>query len=75
MPIIQQYIQENNRTIKSVNATLAHGLWVIRADFVWAGIPHSLDTSNDSQQWIYGYVVDIQPDNGQITYSCPQGVM
>ncbi len=74
MPVITQYAQENGRTIESVNATLAHGLWVVRADFVWGGIPHSDDIS-DSQLWIYGYVVDIQPESGQITYSCPQGIM
>ena len=82
MPIIQQYAEENNRKIDSVNATLTNGFWKVSANFQWAGPPSLVPVNdengtvtNNPQLWIFGYVIDIKPESGEIFYSQAQGVM
>ena len=87
LPIIQQYAEENNRKIDSVNATLTHGFWKVSANFQWSGPPSLVPVYDENgtvtaykdptnpQLWIFGYVIDIRPDSGEIFYSEAQGVM
>lgn len=68
MPSIEQYASENNRTIKSVNATFYNSTstkgaaWEVFARF-------DLVREPAAQHWINGYTVSIWANNGEISYA------
>lgn len=88
MPIINQYVIEHSRTIKSVNATLdSNDRWFVMAYFVWSH-PVSIPIYNENgtitgykypeninaDSFILGFDVIINADNGQVLTSGSQGV-
>jgi hypothetical protein len=90
MPIIQQYANEHDRTIKSINATLGYcteDCWIVQAHFEWSGIPSSIPIYDENgtitgykfpdnaDLWIFGYDVAVGIRNGTIHDIGVQGVM
>ncbi len=85
-PLIEQYAEENNRTITSMEATLRDSsppissLGEIEADTshrshwdVEADFEPVNDVESGLQHWIYGYHVDVWADTGEIRYHEAQG--
>lgn len=83
MPYINQYVDENNRTvITSINATFSKSTfwsgtsWSNRPTWdIFAGFDRSVYSVNDNQYWIVGYEVVIWADNGKIDFQQSLGVM
>jgi cytoskeletal protein RodZ len=85
MPLIQQYANEHNRTITTVNATFYSNFkansfppsqqsvtfpgWLINAGYVRA------PQDSGEQYWILGYQVIVRADTGQVYSSNVAGIM
>jgi len=77
LPYIQQYVQEKNRVIESLDAELhfdrdwdgtrgdiyiIYPEWTVDANF----------TKSPSDLWVFGYTVSVWADKGQVSRSIPQ---
>ena len=75
MPHVNTYIKENDREIKSVNATFGYvtDLTGSRGDSFLVYPQWSIDaTFGDSNNDVYGYSTLIWADNGEVRYEGPQ---